>query len=286
MSEDNTRNQLWEFFENSINTLKDKNVPTTMATLPSNNNNSVTILPKSISETPSQQTNEMDLQPCPPIQHNTEYSSILAKVSDTYMPKNLTWKSEYKPKDINKFQGNTDITFALVVRLSPKKHERVTFHECRTLTLLLLSMQNVLPYIKIVPFDSQRTEISDITSLEDIKFDETFCSHYIEDPTVTYNNNYICRIHFVAKKPFFWFKRNIHFQQWLKQESIRLEENNTPTIHCPKVGFLIKGHPRESLIKVYEARIKQLFRNKKIPPFYCVIEHVSVRQATTKVIVI
>jgi hypothetical protein len=73
MSEDNTRDQLWAFLDNSINTSNNTNVPKTMATLPSNNNDSVMIaVPETISETPSQQTNEMDLQPCPPIQQSTE----------------------------------------------------------------------------------------------------------------------------------------------------------------------------------------------------------------------
>jgi hypothetical protein len=67
---------------------------------------------------------------------------------------------------------------------------------------------------------------------------------------------------------------------------IRLEENNIKEIHCPKVGFLTQCHPRASLIKVFEERIKQAFIGSRYPQFYCTVEYISVRQTTTKVVVI
>jgi hypothetical protein len=222
-----------------------------------------------------------------PVQPNTIQSyPFLAKVSDLYLPKNLTWDTTYKPKDIEKFTTNNDTRFALVVRLGQKKNERLMFHSGRILSSLLQSFQKILPYIKITPFDSKRTDISDIESPEQIKFDEEFYSHYIEEPMTTKTNHHICRIHFIAKKPFFWFKKNTAFQQWLTKEFIRLEENNTPEIHCAKVGFLTECHPRTSLIPIYEERIKNLFPKVTLPPFYCTIEYLSLRQVTTKVIVI
>jgi hypothetical protein len=45
-------------------------------------------------------------------------------------------------------------------------------------------------------------------------------------------------------------------------------------------------HPRVSLVTIYEDHIKQIFQDQELPPFYCAIENISVRNATTKVIVI
>jgi hypothetical protein len=67
---------------------------------------------------------------------------------------------------------------------------------------------------------------------------------------------------------------------------IRLEENNIKEIHCPKVGFLTDCHPRVSMVAVYEDRIKQIFHDIEIPPFYCAVDNVSVCNTTTKVIMI
>jgi hypothetical protein len=224
-----------------------------------------------------------EISECP---HVTHLNPILAKISDIYLPKNLTWETTYKYKDIDQFKLNKDIQFAVVVRIGQKKNERLMFEEGRILTSLLTSFKKVLPYIKIIPHDRNQTVASDIESPEQIILDEKFYSQYIEEPIITKNNHYICRLHFSSKKPFFWFKKNMAFQQWLNNESIRLEQNNTPEIHCPKVGFLTECHPRASLLHVYEERIKNLFPKVKLPPFYCSIEHISVRQATTKVIVI
>jgi hypothetical protein len=100
----------------------------------------------------------------------------------------------------------------------------------------------------------------------------------MENPTFTKNCQLVFRLHFISKKPFFC--------QWLKNAMIRIEENNITEIHCPKVGFLTDSHPRVSLIATYENRIKQIFKDIELPEFYCAIENISVRIATTKVIVI
>jgi hypothetical protein len=143
-----------------------------------------------------------------------------------------------------------------------------------------------MPYTKIVPLKQAGREAKDIVTPCDIESDFNFYEKYFEQPNVTSQAHFVTRLHFVSKKPFFWFKKNIQFQKWLQSEKIRLEENNIKEIHCPKVGFLTRCNPRSSLIQVYEERIKTLFKGKSIPEFYCTIENVSVRQATTKVIVI
>jgi hypothetical protein len=216
----------------------------------------------------------------------TNIDDLLASVSDTHAPKHLTWESEYKPRSIDNLEGNQDHNFALVVRIGQKKDNNLKFNEARILTSILTSLQKVSPYIKITPHDKERLNVSDLESPEQIIFNEEFYSRYLEDPITTIKHHFICRIHFSSKKPFFWFKKNIFFQKWLSQENIRLEENNLQEIHCPKVGFLTQCHPRASLIKVFEERIKQSFKGCQYPPFYCSIEYISVRQTTTKVVVI
>jgi hypothetical protein len=68
----------------------------------------------------------------------------------------------------------------------------------------------------------------------------------MEEPITTKNDHFICRLHFIAKKPFFLFEQNVFLQKWLSQEIIRFEENNLQEIHCPKVRFLTQCHPRAS----------------------------------------
>jgi hypothetical protein len=216
----------------------------------------------------------------------TKHDELLAQVSDTYAPVNLTWESNYKPRGTDITEGTQDHRFALVVRIGQKKNQKLKFNEARILTSILTSLQKVSSQIKITSYDKQRSNISDIESPEQIVFNEQFYNHYMEDPITTKNNHFICRLHFIAKKPFFWFKQNIFFQKWLTLETIRLEENNLREIHCPKVGFLTQCHPRASLIKVFEERIKQTLSSYHYPPFYCAIEHISIRQTTTKVVVI
>jgi hypothetical protein len=197
----------------------------------------------------------------------------------------LTWESNYKPRTTDSTEITQDHSFALIVRIGQKQKQKLKFNEARILTSILTSLQKVSPHIKMTPHDKQ-SNLSDLESPEQIVFNEQFCNNYLEEPITTKNNHFIARIHFIAKKPFFWFKQNVLFQKWLTQETIRLEENNLNEIHCPKVGFLTQCHPRASLIKVYEERIKQTLSGHHFPPFYCVIEHISVRQTTTKVVVI
>jgi hypothetical protein len=219
-------------------------------------------------------------------QHPMENEILLQPVSDTHAPKHLTWESTYKPRVTDSSNGNQDHTYALVVRIGQKKNQNLKFNEGRILTSLLTSLQKVSPHIKIKPYDKKRVGTGDIESPAQIMFNEGFYLLYIEEPIITKKNHFICRIHFSSNKPFFWFKKNVFFQRWLSQESIRLEENNLEEIHCPKVGFLTQCHPRASLIHVFEERIKQTFAGCDYPPFTCSIEHISVRQTTTKVIVI
>jgi hypothetical protein len=216
----------------------------------------------------------------------TSHDEHFNKVSGRYAPRNLTCEDNQRQIDFSQFKKNMDNKFSIVVRIGQPKNEQLEFHEGRILLSLLTSMQKVMPYTKIVPIKQAGNEASDITSKEDIKIDEKFYEKYFEKPNITKQAHYVTRLHFVSKKPFFWFKKNLQFQKWLQNEKIRLEENNISEIHCPKVGFLTRCHPRSSLIKVYEVRIKKLFQGKSVPEFYCTIENVSVRQATTKVIAI
>jgi hypothetical protein len=216
----------------------------------------------------------------------TANKALLVQVSDTHAPVNLTWESTYKPRGIEILESSQDHHFALVVRIGQKKNQHLKFHEARILTSILTSLQKVSPHIKITQHNKKRSNIGDIESPEQITFNESFYFEYMEEPITTKNDHFICRLHFIAKKPFFWFKQNVFLQKWLSQENIRLEENNLHEIHCPKVGFLTQCHPRASLIKVFEERVKQTFYGHQYPPFYCAIEHISVRQTTTKVVVI
>jgi hypothetical protein len=209
----------------------------------------------------------------------------LQLVSNKYAPKNLTLTPS-KINNYDNFKDNKDTSFAIVIRIGQKKTEQLQFNEGRILTAIITSFQNVMPLIRIVPIENKRATASDIESPEDIIFDEDFYSNYMEDPKYTTNRQLVFRLHFISKKPFFWYKKNIQLQKWLKNEMIRLEENNIPEIHCPKVGFLTDCHPRVSMVAIYEDRIKQLFPNITLPPFYCAIENISVRHATTKVIII
>jgi hypothetical protein len=210
---------------------------------------------------------------------------LLERVSDKYAPKNLAIEPT-KNIDYAHFSGNKDNSFALVVRIGQKPTEKLQMNEGRILTAIITSLQNVMPYIRIVPLENKRAHASDIQSPADIFFDEEFYSNYMEKPTYTKKRHLIFRLHFISKKPFFWYRKNLQLQQWLKSEMIRFEENNISEIHCPKVGFLTDCHPRVSLIATYEDRIKQIFHGMEIPEFYCAVDNVSVRHATTKVIVI
>jgi hypothetical protein len=127
----------------------------------------------------------------------------LAKTSDLYLPKNITWEPHYKPKDIERFTSNDDSIFGLVVRIGQMKNERLMFDAGRIMTSLLTSFHNFLPYIKIIPVNQKRTDTSDIESPNQIIFDEEFYRKYIEEPAITSKNHFICRIYFSAKKPFF-----------------------------------------------------------------------------------
>jgi hypothetical protein len=222
-----------------------------------------------------------ELHPPKPIIQNA-YST---NVSERYAPKHLTWESDKKPVDFEKFQSNNDNYFALNIRIGQNTGEQLEFNEGRILLSLLTSFKTVMPLIKIQAFNKEQTTVAEIENVEDIIFEESFYSKFFENPTVsTKNQQYVARLHFVAKKPFFWYKKNFLFQKWLQNEKIRLEENNISAMHCPKVGFLVRCHPRASLVKIYEERIKNLFAGRSIPEFYCTIENVSVRQTTTKVI--
>jgi hypothetical protein len=241
--------------------------------------------------TPTQDTNQVvpTKEGATSGKHNTTNNEdLLELASKIYAPRQLTWETDPRsnPRAYDKHERDETHNFALVIRIGQKKNHKLKFNEARIMTAILTSFQKVSPTIKIVPINTQQPVISDIESPTQIICDEAFYSQYIEEPTITQHNTYICRIHFSAKKPFFWFKKNIHLQKWLSQETIRLEENNITAIHCPKVGFLTQCHPRASLLKVYETRIKQKFGKGKCPEFYCTIEHISVRQTTTKVIVI
>jgi hypothetical protein len=212
-------------------------------------------------------------------------NELLYQESDTYAPKQLAM-AKSTPVDHEKFKSNKDISFALVFRIGQKKTETLQFNEGRILTSIITSFKNVMPYIRITPMENKRATAIDIESPEDIIFDNEFYSNYMENPTFTKNRQLVFRLHFISKKPFFWYKKNIHLQHWLKNAMIRIEENNITEIHCPKVGFLTDCHPRISLIATYEDRIKRIFKDIELPEFYCAIENISVRNATTKVIVI
>jgi hypothetical protein len=269
----------------------DDNINSTTPTTKTNNNANYTESSALIEDkdTPLNETNQVELADKAATsgkKHIIENEAILALISETHAPRNLTWESDYKTRKQDHLEGTYNNNFGLVIRIGQKKNQKLRFHEGRILTAILRSFQQVSPYIKIVPFDKKRSNISDITSPDQILFDEEFYSYFIEEPIVSINSHYICRIHFSSTKPFFWYKKNVYFQKWLSQEMIRLEENNIKEIHCPKVGFLTQCHPRASLIKVFEERIKQSFIGCQYPQFYCTIEHISVRQTTTKVIVI
>jgi hypothetical protein len=218
-------------------------------------------------------------------EHTTEYD-YNAVISNKYAPRNLTWTTERKQADSSLFKENEDNYFALLVRVGQNKDDNLDFHEGRIMISLLKSFQQVMPYIKIKPFNDEQGTLKDIEKEDDIQCNESFLNNYLEKPMITNNNQFVTRIYFVAKKPFFWYKKNIQFQRWLSSEKIKLEENNIAEMHCPKVGFLVRCHPRISMVKVYEERIKAMLGRQNIPQFYCTIENVSVRQATTKVVMI
>jgi hypothetical protein len=139
---------------------------------------------------------------------------ILQLESKDYAPKNLTM-APFKTIVYDKFNDNKDTCFSLVVRIGQKKTEQLQFHEGRILTAILTSFQHVMPLIRIVPFRKQRVNVSDvITSPDDIIFDQEYYSKFMEHPTYTKNRQLVFRLHFVAKKPFFWYKKNLHLQQW------------------------------------------------------------------------
>jgi hypothetical protein len=59
-----------------------------------------------------------------------------------------------------------------------------------------------MPLIKIQAFNTEQIDVAEIENVEDIIFDESFYSKFIEGPTIsTKNNQYVARVHFVAKKP-------------------------------------------------------------------------------------
>lgn len=143
-----------------------------------------------------------------------------------------------------------------------------------------------MPLTSIIPFNKDSEE-RHIELEEHIMYNNNFYKHYLESPKFnTFNKVFVTRIHFICKKPFHWMKKNTYLQQWLQNEKIRLEENNIEEMHCPKVGFLTQSHPRMSLVKIYEERIKDLFQDETIPPFYCSVEEVASGQSHCKVIFI
>ena len=220
-----------------------------------------------------------------PILNDNLNIDVVGDISDKYAPRNLLF--QYKNRlNLEQMKKNMNHHFSLVVRVNLKDTPKLCIHEGRLLLSILKSFQKIMPFTSIVP-SQKDSEEGNIALEEHIIYNDNFYKHYMELPKLnTFNKIFVTRIHFHCKKPFYWMKKNTYLQQWLQSEQIRLEGNNIEEMHCPKVGFLTQSHPRMSLVKIYEERIKDLFQDETIPPFYCCVEDVGSGQSHCKVIVV
>jgi hypothetical protein len=185
---------------------------------------------------PSITSNEATNEPTqidPPIENE-----ITTNFSNKYVPKNLTWTSDRKQVDSSLFKDNEENHFALLVRVGKNKGDNLDYHEGRILLSILKSFKTVMTYIKIKPLDYKQGTVAEIDNENDIQFDETFLSNYLEKPMITSNNQFVTRIHFVAKKPFFWYKKNLQFQRWLSTEKSNWKRIISPRCIVQKSDFL------------------------------------------------
>ena len=209
---------------------------------------------------------------------------VVGDVSDIYAPRNVSFDYENR-LNLEEFKKHINHRFSLVVRVN-LKDSKLVIHEGRLLLALLRSFQKIMPFTSIIPF-KKNSEENNIALEENIQYNDEFYKHFFELPKLNIRNKtFVTRLHFQSKKPFYWIKKNTFFQQWLQTEKIRLEENNIEDLHCPKVGFLTQSHPRMSLTKIYEERVKDLFQDETIPPFYCCVEEIGSGQSHCKVIVV
>jgi hypothetical protein len=80
------------------------------------------------------------------------------------------------------------------------------------------SLQNVMPLTEIVPH-TLSSSAQPIRSENDVILDDTYHREYLEGLKKK-NGEFIARVHFVSKKPFFWIRRDDNLKEWLKDEHI------------------------------------------------------------------
>jgi hypothetical protein len=150
-------------------------------------------------------------------------------------PKTIPAEAIDSRLDIENLQTEADNRFAIVVR-AKCDHRKEMICEHRLLTALITAFRNVMPLTEIIPYISSSTAGS-IRSDNDVTLDANYHREYLEGAKKK-NGEFIARVHFVSKKPFFWIRRDINLKEWLKDENITLEENNLESRYTTRIGFL------------------------------------------------
>jgi hypothetical protein len=97
---------------------------------------------------------------------------------------------------------------------------------------------------------------------ENLPFEEQELTKYAEGVVMTKNLEMVVRFHFEANQPLYMFKRNTSFMDWLKENDVRIEENNLRKMYCVKLGFLTGSFLRDATVKIHEKRSKNCSERK------------------------
>jgi hypothetical protein len=108
----------------------------------------------------------------------------------------------------------------------------------------------VCPWVHVHPTERNGGDI--INNEDKIPFEQKEIAKYAEGVVTTKNLEMVLRFHFETGCPLYMFKRNTNVMDWLKENDVRIEENNLRKMYCVKIGFLTGSIVRDAMVKIHE----------------------------------